>query len=93
MNNKNSERRRYRRSDWGEQFLSQGFDALISELLFYLIILLFGGAIGGIIFACITFGFGALFLILPFAMLIYYAAKKYVQKHKAHDKNHKLSEK
>ena len=28
MNNKNSERRRYRRSDWGEQFLSQGFDAI-----------------------------------------------------------------
>ncbi|WP_293743483.1 hypothetical protein [uncultured Acinetobacter sp.] len=80
MNNKNSERRRYRRSDWGEEFLSQGFDALISELLFYLIILLFGGAIGGIIFACITFGFGALFLVLPFVMLLYYVVRKFVKK-------------
>ncbi|ENU32829.1 MAG TPA: hypothetical protein PLX05_00860 [Acinetobacter parvus] len=80
MNNKNSERRRYRRSDWGEQFLSQGFDALMSELLFYLIILLFGGAIGGIIFACITFGFGALFLVLPFVMLLYYVVRKFVKK-------------
>ena len=80
MNNKNSERRRYRRSDWGEQFLSQGCDALISELLFYLIILLFGGAIGGIIFACITFGFGALFLVLPFVMLLYYVVRKFVKK-------------
>ena len=80
MNNKNLERRRYRRSDWGEQFLSQGFDALISELLFYLIILLFGGAIGGIIFACITFGFGALFLVLPFVMRLYYVVRKFVKK-------------
>ena len=80
MNNKNSERRRYRRSDWGEKFLSQGFDALMSELLFYLIILLFGGAIGGIIFACITFGFGALFLVLPFVMLLYYVVRKFVKK-------------
>ena len=80
MNNKNLERRRYRCSDWGEQFLSQGFDALISELLFYLIILLFGGAIGGIIFACITFGFGALFLVLPFVMLLYYVVRKFVKK-------------
>ena len=80
MNNKNSERRRYRRSDWGEQFLSQGFDALMSELLFYLIILLFGGALGGIIFACITFGFGALFLVLPFVMLLYYVVRKFVKK-------------
>ena len=80
MNNKNSERRRYRRSDWGEQFLSQGFDALMSELLFYLIILLFGSAIGGIIFACITFGFGALFLVLPFVMLLYYVVRKFVKK-------------
>jgi hypothetical protein len=80
VNNKNLERRRYRRSDWGEQFLSQGFDALISELLFYLIILLFGGAIGGIIFACITFGFGALFLVLPFVMLLYYVVRKFVKK-------------
>jgi len=80
VNNKNSERRRYRRSDCIEQFLSQGFDALISELLFYLIILLFGGAIGGIIFACITFGFGALFLVLPFVMLLYYVVRKFVKK-------------
>ncbi|MCH7311420.1 MULTISPECIES: hypothetical protein [Acinetobacter] len=80
MNNKNSERRRYRRSDWGEQFTNQSFDVLISELLFYLIILLFGSAIGGIIFACITFGFGALFLVLPFVMLLYYVVRKFVKK-------------
>jgi Ca2+-dependent lipid-binding protein len=92
VNNKNSERRRYRRSDWGEQFTNQSFDVLISELLFYLIILLFGSAIGGIIFACITFGFGALFLILPFAMLIYYAARKYVEKQRMNDSNHELNE-
>ncbi len=80
MNNKNSERRRYRRSDWGEQFTNQSLDVLISELLFYLIILLFGSAIGGIIFACITFGFGALFLVLPFVMLLYYVVRKFVKK-------------
>jgi len=80
VNNKNSERRRYRRSDWGEQFTNQSFDVLISELLFYLIILLFGSAIGGIIFACITFGFGALFLVLPFVMLLYYVVRKFVKK-------------
>ena len=67
--------------------------AFFGELVGQLI--LFGAffLITNVYFAYVVFGFGALFLILPFAMLIYYAAKKYVQKQKAHDKNHKLSEK
>lgn len=70
-------------------YVAEGCGELIVQLTLLGICFL----IGSVYFAYIVFGVGALFLILPFAMLIYYAAKKYVQKHKAHDKNHKLSEK
>ena len=70
-------------------YVAEGCGELVGQLV------LFGAffLIANVYFAYIFFGVGALFLILPFAMLIYYAAKKYVQKQKAHDKNHKLSEK
>ena len=70
-------------------YVAEGCGELVGQLV------LFGAffLITNVYFAYIVFGVGALFLILPFAMLIYYAAKKYVQKQKAHDKNHKLSEK
>ena len=70
-------------------YVAEGCGELVGQLV------LFGAffLITNVYFAYVAFGVGALFLILPFAMLIYYAAKKYVQKHKAHDKNHKLSEK
>ena len=70
-------------------YVAEGCGELVGQLV------LFGAffLITNVYFAYIVFGVGALFLILPFAMLIYYAAKKYVQKQNAHDKNHKLSEK
>ncbi|HAK15414.1 MAG TPA: hypothetical protein DCM65_03930 [Acinetobacter junii] len=70
-------------------YVAEGCGELVGQLV------LFGAffLITNVYFAYVAFGVGALFLILPFAMLIYYAAKKYVQKQKAHDKNHKLSEK
>lgn len=69
-------------------YVAEGCGELVGQLV------LFGAffLITNVYFAYVAFGVGALFLILPFAMLIYYAAKKYVQKQKAHDKNHKLSE-
>ena len=70
-------------------YVAEGCGELVGQLLPYGAFFL----IANVYFAYIVFGVGALFLILPFAMLIYYAAKKYVQKQKAHDKNHKLSEK
>ena len=70
-------------------YVAEGCGELVGQLLLYGAFFL----IANVYFAYIVFGVGALFLILPFAMLIYYAAKKYVQKQKAHDKNHKLSEK
>ena len=72
-----------------KQVCAAFFGELVGQLLPYGAFFL----IANVYFAYIVFGVGALFLILPFAMLIYYAAKKYAQKHKAHDKNHKLSEK
>ena len=70
-------------------YVAEGCGELVGQLV------LFGAffLITNVYFAYVAFGVGALFLILPFAMLIYYAAKKYVQKQNAHDKNHKLSEK
>ena len=70
-------------------YVAEGCGELVGQLV------LFGAffLITNVYFAYVAFGVGALFLILPFAMLIYYAEKKYVQKQKAHDKNHKLSEK
>ncbi|MDK4791974.1 MULTISPECIES: hypothetical protein [Acinetobacter] len=60
-----------------EEFIDQLITAIFGELLFYIIALLFMSAIGGIIFAAIFFSWGVLFLLLPFAVLIYILFKKY----------------
>ena len=59
-------------------YVAEGCGELVGQLLPYGAFFL----IANVYFAYIVFGVGALFLILPFAMLIYYAAKKYVQKTK-----------
>ena len=76
-------------SEIAQSFVHALFDELFIPLVLLGICFLFGN----VYFAYVVFGVGALFLILPFSMLIYYAAKKYVQKQKVHDKNHELSEK
>ena len=57
-------------------YVAEGCGELVGQLV------LFGAffLITNVYFAYIVFGVGALFLILPFAMLIYYVAKKYVKK-------------
>lgn len=54
--------------------------AFFGELVGQLV--LFGAffLITNVYFAYVAFGVGALFLILPFAMLVYFIAKKYVKK-------------
>ena len=54
--------------------------AFFGELVGQLV--LFGAffLIANVYFAYVAFGVGALFLILPFAMLVYFIAKKYVKK-------------
>ncbi|KHO16996.1 hypothetical protein [Acinetobacter seifertii] len=60
-----------------EEFIDQLITAIFGELFIYIIALLFMSAIGGIIFAAIFFSWGVLFLLLPFAVLIYILFKKY----------------
>lgn len=60
-----------------EEFIDQLITAIFGELFIYIIALLFMSAIGGIIFAAIFFSWGVLFLLLPFAVLIYIFFKKY----------------
>ncbi len=60
-----------------EEFIDQLIAAIFGELFIYIIALLFMSAIGGIIFAAIFFSWGVLFLLLPFAVLIYILFKKY----------------
>ena len=60
-----------------EEFIDQLITAIFGELFIYIIALLFVSAIGGIIFAAIFFSWGVLFLLLPFAVLIYILFKKY----------------
>lgn len=59
-----------------QEFIDQLITAIFGELLIYIIALLFMSAIGGIIFAAIFFSWGVLFLLLPFAFLIYILFKK-----------------
>ena len=57
-------------------YVAEGCGELVGQLV------LFGAffLITNVYFAYIVFGVGALFLILPFAMLVYFIAKKYVKK-------------
>ncbi|USP40125.1 hypothetical protein [Acinetobacter sp. XS-4] len=59
------------------ELIDQLLTVLLGELLIYIIALLFVSAFGGIIFAAICFSWGVLFLLLPFAVLIYIFFKKY----------------
>jgi hypothetical protein len=65
-----------------EKFLQASIEVIISviaELAIYLIFLLLVALVGGIGFAYITFGIGALLLLLPYALLIYVIYKKLTQ--------------
>ncbi|AQZ80492.1 hypothetical protein BUM88_02025 [Acinetobacter calcoaceticus] len=81
MDNQNeTEEKKTRRGNLLEEFggqLIDGFITLIGELFIYIIFLLFLGTLLGIIFAAIFFGWGVLFLLLPFAVLVYILFKKY----------------
>lgn len=84
MDNQNeaeeAEEKKNRRGNFLEQIgeeLINGFLTLIGELFIYIIFLLFSGTLLGIIFAAIFFGWGVLFLLLPFAVLVYILFKKY----------------
>ncbi|AUT35686.1 hypothetical protein BFR69_15385 [Acinetobacter pittii] len=75
-----TEEKKTRKANLLEEFggqLIDGFITLIGELFIYIIFLLFLGALLGIIFAAIFFGWGILFLLLPFAFLVYILFKKY----------------
>lgn len=81
MDNQNeTEEKKTRSGNFLEEFggqLIDGFITLIGELFIYIIFLLFSGTLLGIIFAAIFFGWGVLFLLLPFAVLVYILFKKY----------------
>lgn len=81
MDNQNeTEEKKTRKGNLLEEFggqLIDGFITLIGELFIYIIFLLFLGTLLGIIFAAIFFGWGILFLLLPFAVLVYILFKKY----------------
>ena len=57
-------------------YVAEGCGELVGQLV------LFGAffLITNVYFAYVAFGVGALFLILPFAMLVYFIMKKYVKK-------------
>ncbi len=59
------------------ELIDQLLTVLLGELLIYIIVLFFMSAFGAIIFAAICFSWGVLFLLLPFAVLIYILFKKY----------------
>lgn len=81
MDNQNeAEEKKTRRGNFLEQIgeeLINGFITLLGELFIYIVFLLFSSMLIGIIFAAIFFGWGILFLLLPFAVLIYILFKKY----------------
>ncbi|GAA5558732.1 hypothetical protein RMA95_02635 [Acinetobacter sp. V110_1] len=74
---KNRRTKNESRNNFFEEFIDQLITAIFGELFIYIIALLFMSAIGGIIFAAIFFSWGVLFLLLPFAVLIYILFKKY----------------
>lgn len=81
MDNQNeAEEKKTRSGNLLEEFVGQlidGFITLLGELFIYIVFLLFSGTLIGIIVAAIFFGWGVLFLLLPFAVLIYILFKKY----------------
>ena len=81
MDNQNeAEEKKTRRGNLLEQMgeeLINGFLTLLGELFIYIVFLLFSGTLIGIVVAAIFFGWGILFLLLPFAFLIYILFKKY----------------
>ena len=81
MDNQNeAEEKKTRRGNLLEQMgeeLINGFLTVLGELFIYIVFLLFSGTLIGIIVAAIFFGWGVLFLLLPFAVLIYILFKKY----------------
>ena len=81
MGNQNeAEEKKTRSGNLFEEFVGQlidGFITLLGELFIYIIFLLFSGTLIGIVVAAIFFGWGILFLLLPFAVLIYILFKKY----------------
>jgi|GEM_PF-259210 len=84
MDNQNeaeeAEEKKNRRGNFLEQIgeeLINGFLTLLGELFIYIVFLLFSGTLIGIVVAAIFFGWGVLFLLLPFAVLIYILFKKY----------------
>jgi membrane protein implicated in regulation of membrane protease activity len=81
MDNQNeAEEKKTRSGNLLEEFVGQlidGFITLLGELFIYIVFLLFSGTLIGIIVAAIFFGWGILFLLLPFAVLIYILFKKY----------------
>ncbi|WP_296516894.1 hypothetical protein [Acinetobacter oleivorans] len=79
-NQKEAEEKKSRRGNLLEQMgeeLINGFLTLLGELFIYIVFLLFSGTLIGIIVAAIFFGWGVLFLLLPFVVLIYILFKKY----------------
>ncbi|NUF22448.1 hypothetical protein HUN23_06695 [Acinetobacter oleivorans] len=79
-NQKEVEEKKSRRGNLLEQMgeeLINGFLTLLGELFIYIVFLLFSGTLIGIVVAAIFFGWGILFLLLPFAVLIYILFKKY----------------
>ncbi|CAI3154420.1 hypothetical protein MWMV8_MWMV8_02070 [Acinetobacter calcoaceticus] len=81
MDNQNeAEEKKTRSGNLLEEFVGQlidGFITLLGELFIYIVFLLFSGTLIGIVVAAIFFGWGVLFLLLPFAVLIYILFKKY----------------
>lgn len=81
MDNQNeAEEKKTRRGNFFEQMggeLINGFLTVLGELFIYIVFLLFSGTLIGIVVAAIFFGWGILFLLLPFAVLIYILFKKY----------------
>jgi len=80
VNQNEAEEKKTRRGNLLEQMgeeLINGFLTVLGELFIYIVFLLFSGTLIGIIVAAIFFGWGILFLLLPFAFLIYILFKKY----------------
>ena len=70
-------------------YVAEGCGELIVQLTLLGICFL----IGNVYFAYVAFGVGALFLILPFAMLVYFIAKKYVKKQRIYIQKAQQNEK
>lgn len=68
------------------------FEEVCGELAIHLALLGLFLLVGNVYLAYIFFGFGTLFLILPFGMIFYYLLKKYGTQQKISDENQKNSD-